>query len=835
MAWNYRKRITVAPRVHLNVSKKGVSTTFGVRGASITSGKNGAYLNTGIPGTGIYNRQRIGGTSKNLHYKPNKGKPKHNGCGIITVIFLVIGLIVILTDTFENTGLIFVGCAFAGAIIDCIVNFIIDEVKKNNVTEETIIEDIDIDSDIDSELTEIEKERFSDLCQKFSDLLSCNKIWFVTSLGTNARRSEIIDRKEIAFSTGNLNSLKTSFKIPIIKDLYGTKYYICPKFIIKANNSQEFEQIPIETINVNFQTRRFIEDLSPKRHTAQLLNEPFSDLPKDTKIVDYEFKYTNKDGSPDLRYSFNPKLPVVEYGRIEIYNFELIYYISNIEKAQRFVDAFDCYKKTNATEYINQEKEKTCQLSQLINEGYFNLVYNSVNLLIEFYDFLRNDRIFITKIKEQVKIPNVLIEQFDELRMLFMLDILKCYKKFNYSKNLISKEGFGVLIFTNRLLYSKTLLQFNDLYLAENIFEETKKFIASFDELAHYKSETNFDNNFLLSTLLSEYDVDLQKKYLVMLYRFASIIAKADSEISETEQKWLSELLKMSEGTDIKEEKTVEKAEKPKIKSLPKSDSQTELNVLIGLNSVKKEISTLANFLKIQKQREEKGLKSSQLSYHCVFTGNPGTGKTTVARIVAEIYKELGILQKGHLVETDRSGLVAEYVGQTAVKTNKIIDSSLDGVLFIDEAYSLVSGGENDYGKEAIATLLKRMEDNRDRLVVILAGYTTEMQEFINSNSGLQSRFNRYIDFPDYSAEELYQIFELNLKKFDYTISEDAAEKLKNYFKNIVTKKDTNFGNARFVRNFFEKTLEQQANRLSSETNLTTEKLSEISPLDIAL
>jgi AAA+ superfamily predicted ATPase len=265
------------------------------------------------------------------------------------------------------------------------------------------------------------------------------------------------------------------------------------------------------------------------------------------------------------------------------------------------------------------------------------------------------------------------------------------------------------------------------------------------------------------------------------------------------------------------------------------SEAMQELKSLIGLQVVKDEIITFVNFLKIQKQREEKGLKSSQLSYHCVFTGNPGTGKTTVARIVAEIYKELGILQKGHLVETDRSGLVAEYVGQTAVKTNNIIDSALDGVLFIDEAYSLVGGGENDYGKEAIATLLKRMEDNRDRLVVILAGYTTEMQEFINSNSGLQSRFNRYIDFPDYSAEELHQIFEFNLKKFDYTISEKATEKLKAYFERIVNGKDINFGNARFVRNFFEKTLERQANRLSSENNLTTEKLAEICEEDIAL
>lgn len=263
-------------------------------------------------------------------------------------------------------------------------------------------------------------------------------------------------------------------------------------------------------------------------------------------------------------------------------------------------------------------------------------------------------------------------------------------------------------------------------------------------------------------------------------------------------------------------------------------DPYQELDELIGLESVKEEVRTLANFAKVQQQRASKGLKTPKMSYHLVFTGSPGTGKTTVARIVARIYKDLGILKKGHTVETDRSGLVAEYVGQTAVKTNAIVDSALNGVLFIDEAYALVpEDSRSDYGQEAISTLLKRMEDDRDKLVVIIAGYPNEMKRFINSNPGLQSRFNRYINFPDYTADELHRIFHLYLNKNEYRISEEADAFLRSRLEDIVAHKDRNFGNARYVRNLFEKIIQHQANRLASRRNLSSEELSLITIEDV--
>ena len=264
------------------------------------------------------------------------------------------------------------------------------------------------------------------------------------------------------------------------------------------------------------------------------------------------------------------------------------------------------------------------------------------------------------------------------------------------------------------------------------------------------------------------------------------------------------------------------------------TDPDEELEYLIGLDNVKQEVKSLANFVKLQKQRQEKGMKTPKMSYHLVFTGSPGTGKTTVARIVARIYKDLGILKTGHTVETDRSGLVAEYVGQTATKTNAIVDSALNGVLFIDEAYALVpENASNDYGQEAISTLLKRMEDDRDKLVVIIAGYTNEMKRFIDSNPGLQSRFNRYINFPDYTAKELVRIFHMYMKKNQYTISDEADEMLKEKLDYAVEHKDRNFGNARYVRNVFEKSIQMQANRLEGKSNLSDRELTEITASDI--
>lgn len=240
-----------------------------------------------------------------------------------------------------------------------------------------------------------------------------------------------------------------------------------------------------------------------------------------------------------------------------------------------------------------------------------------------------------------------------------------------------------------------------------------------------------------------------------------------------------------------------------------------ELNSLTGLESVKQDIQNLVNIIKVQKLREARGMKQPTISLHMVFSGNPGTGKTTVARLLANIYKGLGVLPSGRLVEVDRSNLVVGYVGQTATKTAQVIDDAIGGVLFIDEAYTLSANkGENDFGQEAIDTLLKAMEDHRDDLIVIVAGYPDLMEDFLNSNPGLRSRFNKYIFFADYTPEELIRILESNCEKQQYRMTPEAKAAATRYFERKVHEHSETFANAREVRNFMERAIAHQASRI---------------------
>ncbi len=312
-------------------------------------------------------------------------------------------------------------------------------------------------------------------------------------------------------------------------------------------------------------------------------------------------------------------------------------------------------------------------------------------------------------------------------------------------------------------------------------------------------------------------DNELQKARFA---RAKSIIEFADSITTEKK--------KATQESNIGNEVVVKPSEKISL-----GEAIARLNKLEGLSLVKSQVCDWIDQIKVFKMRKERGMPVPDMSYHLVFTGNPGTGKTTVARLMAQIYCALGILSEGHLVEVDRSDLIAGYVGQTAIKTREVLKKAYGGVLFIDEAYSLAKGGGTDFGQEAVDTILKEMEDKRNNLVVIVAGYENLMQNYIDSNPGLRSRFKNYIQFADYTGKELYNIFLGMCNGSQYLVTSAAREALLVYFNDLYAKRDKNFGNGRHVRNVFENIITRQSKRVAKLVNPSDDDLTTIDVHDL--
>lgn len=437
---------------------------------------------------------------------------------------------------------------------------------------------------------------------------------------------------------------------------------------------------------------------------------------------------------------------------------------------------------------------------------------------------LNQDAEFIQKINQEVH-PMASRGLLIKAEHFFLSDIITLYDKELARKN--EKAQFVLAYYydalrNNHFADEKSINDLNQLVFTE----EFKNHLLKIKKDNTIITSNATQNRYLLPELLAQRKHNTLEEVLVRYQNFFHFAfdKKFDGTIAFRDSLGLNlnELKKeQKEVTQVVEEDTLEKV-------------LEELNELVGLATVKKDVSELINLLEIQKKRSQQGLKNVEITLHTVFLGPPGTGKTSVARLLSRIFKHLGFLSKGQMYETDREGLVAGYVGQTATKVNAAVESSLGGVLFVDEAYALTQNAfGNDYGAEAVNTLLKRMEDHRDDLAVVVAGYTEPMKIFVESNPGLRSRFNRFFYFDHFSPAELFQIFESFCTKSDFIVSEDAAEKLKDTFELLYTKKDESFGNARVVRNLFEKCIQNQANRIVKLKKISSKTLKTLTEEDI--
>lgn len=441
--------------------------------------------------------------------------------------------------------------------------------------------------------------------------------------------------------------------------------------------------------------------------------------------------------------------------------------------------------------------------------------------ILEICTSLNQDAAFIQKINQTVN-PVFSKGLLLKAEHFFLSDIIELYERETETKN--ENQQF-VLAYYYDVLRNKHFADQNSISeLNQLIFtEDFKNLLLKIKKENRIIASNAQQNQYLLPHVLAEKNNSKLEEVLVKYQNFIHFTfqKKFENTIAFSNYLGLNLNTNKKETSTISEEDTLEKVLK-------------ELNELVGLAEVKKDVYELINLLDIQKKRSQQGLKNVEITLHTVFLGPPGTGKTSVARLLSRIFKHLGFLSKGQMYETDREGLVAGYVGQTATKVDAAVQSSLGGVLFVDEAYALTQNSfGNDYGAEAVNTLLKRMEDHRDDLAVVVAGYTEPMKVFIESNPGLRSRFNRYFYFDHFNPTELFQIFESFCTKSDFIVSDEAKEKLMDIFELLLEKKDESFGNARTARNIFEKCIQNQANRIVKLKKITNKTFKTLTEEDI--
>jgi stage V sporulation protein K len=666
------------------------------------------------------------------------------------------------------------------------------------------------------EYDEESSSAFHSIVEQFKQIIHNNYVWVIASEEKNhnpkksSGASNSINRVEIKPSFDSLpyQNIKCNVQIPNLT-INNIGYFFFPDVLMIAK-TKDYELVEYKNLVLETNQSRFIET---EKDTSNLT------------IESYTYQYVNKDGSADQRHSYNPALPICLYSK-----YDLIHDNNSLFKLM----------SSNST-IVNPKNASNNSALELTNKDeYWSLIGDLKKQITKLYNLLLDSSEVNEFLKKHSK-EGEIQEYKETLQFCILFDISKLYNLLyeDFGDNKIQK---AVLISISAELLGEDASFINDQTFEQLIDNsENSKLNKLYSTCLGFGKNSNpisisINNKkeeevFSLPSILRLSNFNQSDEYSSFLYRLASLLTKSDNVVTPDEEKVLNGIFKMLNPKNSQKtgKKKIEKnMDKPTLESAIK-----ELNDMVGLDGVKQEVNSLVNFVKIQKEREKHGLKQNDISYHSVFTGSPGTGKTTVARVLANIFRSLEVIDTGQLVETDRAGMIAEYVGQTAVKVDKLVDESIGGVLFIDEAYSLSTGSSEDFGKEAIATLLKRMEDNRDNLIVIVAGYSDKMKDFIDMNPGLKSRFNRYIHFEDFAPEDMMSIYKKMCQGSDYAISSEAEQYLISEFESAYNSRDESFGNGRFVRNIFEKSIENLSNRIAKSDKITKELLTTIEKEDI--
>ena len=858
MGFRFFRRIKIFPGMHINLGKRGASVSFGPRGAKMTIGRTGIKSSVGVPGTGFRYEQKIVDFSKTTGYGkstprqsqsfiphvsstdtmpniPDNRQVKSIGPSNIDDILItcrearVWNTILNVSFTFLIGTLAFTGCAYLVNAVP-LTAFIGFGIAATMALLFRVAMRFEVKVPLTGMYVSGQGDSFAQIMRiafKSEDVRYSPHGLFGTGRATVTT--------QLPFPLSGAPGI-VSFRFGSIEIVPLTNYVL-------IFNGMSVDAVPDGKIGMNIGSSR--RTVSASSH-----------IPSDAYITHQKWLHMTVKGLPDRRYSYNPGEVTYQMGTISISAGVVFSIRVSFSSSAAFSRISKMMSERGGGDVVHMQASGGAMRGHSTFAGdYSSLIATSSKNLADFIRTLSRDEQGLEIMESVGGVKD--LDKFarhcrfnPRFAMLLYGDACKVFRDLGYStKDLTGLEGLGFLLLVSHLFNFE--IQIDELLnpsYATKVAPIMSRFV---DNLKFSASAEGKDDPLLLHLTLNQSSGNHEwaVKYAALMYRWASVIAKADGTITAKESKCLSELMKLKDetsGCNVRvsgndsdgngqfngNNHAQVNYDSPRPKA-GLNEVMKNLDTLIGLASVKNEVRQLTSFIDIQLKRKARGLKVAPITYHCVFTGNPGTGKTTIARILGGIYREMGVVKKGQLIETDRSGLVAEYVGQTAVKTNKIIDSALDGVLFIDEAYSLVQGGEKDYGREAIATLLKRMEDDRDRLVVILAGYTDEMKCFIDSNPGLQSRFNRYIEFPDYSAEELAKIFLMYAEKNQYTCNKDVQTSIVNVMEVAVQNKDRNFGNARYVRNLFEKAIQRQAVRLSTVVPITTEMLTELTLHDL--